>query len=93
MSNIAGESIDSVLEINTYRMFYKILQDSLVATTNVNGLGEYTIDLPEGNYCLIFKSVGRKSLNIVEINGRVEVKRVWVKGEKNTNKSVEFDMY
>ena len=92
LSNIAGEPIDSVLEDNTYRMLYKILEDSLVATTNVNGLGEYTIDLPEGNYLLIFKSVGRNSLNIIEINGRVEVERVKVEGEKTTNESVGFDM-
>ena len=93
LSNITGEPIDSVLECSTYRMLHKILQDSLVATTNVNGLGEYTIDLPEGDYYLIFKSVGRKRLNMFEINGRVEVKRVWVKGEKNTNESVKFYMY
>ena len=93
MSNITGEPIDSVLEVNTYKLFYKILEDSLVATTSVNGLGEYTIDLPEGNYCLIFKSVGRKSLNMFEIDAQVKVKHVWVKGEKTTNESVEFDMY
>ena len=93
LSNIAGESIDSVLEINTYRMFYKILEESLVAKTNVNGLGEYTIDLPEGNYLLIFRSVGRKRPNLVEFSGKVEVKRVKVEGEKNTNESVKFYMY
>ena len=92
LSNITGEPIDSVLECNTYRMLHKILKDSLVATTNVNGLGEYTIDLPEGNYRLIFKSVGRKRLNLVEFEGRVEVERVKVEGEKNTNESVKFDM-
>ena len=92
LSNITGEPIDSILEINTYRMYYKILKDSLVATTNVNGLGEYTIDLPEGDYCLIFKSVGRKRLNLVEIGGRVEVERVKVEGKKTTNESVNFDM-
>ena len=92
LSNITGEPIDSVLECSTYRMLHKILQDSLVATTNVNGLGEYTIDLPEGNYRLIFKSVGRKRLNLVEFEGRVEVERVKVEGEKNTNESVKFDM-
>ena len=41
LSNITGEPIDSILEFNTYRMLSKILKDSLVATTNVNGLGEY----------------------------------------------------
>ena len=92
LSSITGEPIDSILEINTYRMYYKILEDSLVATTNVNGLGEYTIDLPEGNYRLIFKSVGRKRLNIVEIGGKIEVERVKVEGKKTTNKSVNFDM-
>ena len=92
LSSITGEPIDSILEINTYRMYYKILKDSLVATTNVNGLGEYTIDLPEGNYRLIFKSVGRKRLNIVEIGGKIEVERVKVEGKKTTNKSVNFDM-
>ena len=92
LSNITGEPIDSVLEFDTYRMLSKILKDSLVATTNVNGLGEYTIDLPEGNYRLIFKSVGRKRLNLVEFEGRVEVERVKVEGEKNTNESVKFDM-
>ena len=92
LSNITGEPIDSILEFNTYRMLSKILKDSLVATTNVNGLGEYTIDLPEGNYRLIFKSVGRKRLNLVEFEGRVEVERVKVEGEKNTNESVKFDM-
>ena len=92
LSNITGESIDSVLECNTYRMLSKILKDSLVATTSVNGLGEYTIDLPEGNYRLIFKSVGRKRLNLVEVDGRIEVERVKVEGEKTTNESVKFDM-
>ena len=92
LSNITGEPIDSVLEVNTYKLFYKILEDSLVATTSVNGLGEYTIDLPEGNYRLIFKSVGRKRLNLIEVGGRVEIERVKVEGEKTTNESVEFDM-
>ena len=92
LSNITGEPIDSILEFNTYRMLSKILKDSLVATTNVNGLGEYTIDLPEGNYRLIFKSVGRKRLNLVEVDGRVEVERVKVEGKKTTNESVKFDM-
>jgi hypothetical protein len=92
LSNITGEPIDSVLEFDTYRMLSKILKDSLVATTNVNGLGEYTIDLPEGNYRLIFKSVGRKRINLVEFEGRVEVERVKVEGEKITNESVKFDM-
>lgn len=92
LSNITGEPIDSILEFNTYRMLSKILKDSLVATTNVNGLGEYTIDLPEGNYRLIFKSVGRKRINLVEVDGRVEVERVKVEGKKTTNESVNFDM-
>ena len=92
LSNITGEPIDSILELNTYRMLSKILKDSLVATTNVNGLGEYTIDLPEGNYRLIFKSVGRKRINLVEVDGRVEVERVKVEGKKTTNESVNFDM-
>ena len=92
LSNITGEPIDSILELNTYRMLSKILKDSLVATTSVNGLGEYTIDLPEGNYRLIFKSVVRKRINLVEVGGRVEVERVKVEGKKTTNESVNFDM-
>ena len=92
LSNITRDPIDSILEHNALMSFYKILGDSLVATTNVNGLGEYTIDLPEGDYCLIFKSVGRHRPNLIEIGGRVEVERVKVKGEKTTNESVKFDM-
>ena len=42
LSNIAGEPIDSVLEVNTYKLFYKILEDdfngydSVLEISNLN---------------------------------------------------------
>lgn len=66
--------------------------DSTYKTT-ADGEGKYHIEVPSGEYTIIFVSNGRsRSWNLLEINGNVESRKFLVEPGQIKEESVNFDM-
>lgn len=70
-----------LMDINNYTKSY-----------TVDGSGNYSAQLPEGEYCILIKSNGRKDLNVAEVRGKFITKEVVIKNGRESIFDAKFEL-
>ena len=90
ITNNASEKVFFSRVFSNYFRFTDLNQDTKYV--NVDGNGNYSIQLPEGIYYVIVKSSGRKGESIVEIEGKIITKRIEIKSGNDTILNAKFEV-
>jgi hypothetical protein len=79
-------------EVKAYRKLSKITTNKDTYKTTVDGVGNFTIDVPPGKYNVLIISVGRTKVNLLEVGGQLIIKSTEVKSKEKTNIDVKFEV-
>ena len=93
VNNYAKDSTTFKLnEEKAYSILNRITTDKNTYKTTVDGVGNFTIDVPPGKYNVIIFSVGRTKVNLLEVGGQIITKSIEVKTKAKTNIDVKFEV-
>lgn len=79
-------------EEKAYRILSKITSNKDTYKTTVDGVGNFTIDVPPGKYNVLIISVGRTKVNLLEVGGQLMIKSTEVKSKAKSNIDVKFEV-
>jgi len=79
-------------EEKAYLILIKIKTNKDTYETTVDGVGNFTIDVPPGKYNVLIISVGRTKVNLLEVDGQLIIKSTEVKSKAKTNIDVKFEV-
>lgn len=79
-------------EEKAYSILNRITTNKETYKTTVDGVGNFTIDVPPGKYNVLIISVGRTRVNLLEVGGQVIIKSIEVKSKAKTNIDVKFEV-
>ncbi len=78
-------------EEKAYNILYRIITNKNTYKTTVDGIGNFSIDVPPGKYNVLIVSAGRTKANLLEINGQIIIRKIEVKTKAKTNIDVKFE--
>lgn len=79
-------------ENEAFRKLHIIKTNKDTYKTTVDGVGNFTIDVPPGKYNAIIISVGRTKVNLLEVHGQIIIKSIEVKSKEKTNIDSKFEV-
>jgi len=79
-------------EEKTYNILNRITINKNTYKTTVDGVGNFTIDIPPGKYNVLIISVGRTKVNLLEVGGQIIINSIEVKSKEKTNIDVKFEV-
>lgn len=71
----------------------RLLPESAIAKTTVDGVGNYSISIVPGVYYILIVSKNRTGSTISDVMGKFYLKQVEVKSNEQVDKSYLFDLY
>jgi hypothetical protein len=71
-------------------LLYEAITNHLVGSTSVDGTGKYSLNIEPGTYNVIAISKANTRLNVLEINGEINIKSETIKSNEITNLDFEF---
>jgi hypothetical protein len=93
LNKYAKDSADfRVKEVGISGSLFAIRTDKNTLKTTVDGVGNYSIEVPPGDYYVIFISSGRKKSNMLESSGNIIVESVKVESKKTANVDAKFEL-
>lgn len=79
-------------EEKAFSKLHKIKTNNETYKTTVDGVGNFTIDVPPGKYNAIIISIGRTKENLLEVRGQIIIKSIEVKSKEKTNVDIKFEI-
>ena len=79
-------------EEKAFSKLHKIRTNNETYKTTVDGVGNFTIDVPPGKYNAIIISVGRTKENLLEVRGQIIIKSIEVKSKEKTKLDIKFEI-
>jgi hypothetical protein len=79
-------------EDKAFNSLHRIMANKDTYKTTVDGVGNFSVEVPPGKYNVIIISVGRKKLDLLELDGQIIIKSIEVKSKEKTNIDVKFEV-
>jgi len=79
-------------EEKAYNILSIITTNKNTYKTTVDGVGNFTLDVPPGKYNVLIISVGRTKVSLLEASGQIIIKSIEVKSKEKTNIDVKFEV-
>lgn len=85
-------TIFSKNEDKAFSKLHRIKTNKETYKTTVDGVGNFSIDVPPGKYNAIIVSVGRTKVNLLEVRGQIIIKSIEVKSKEKMNIDCKFEL-